>query len=137
MLSKDDMILIAEFMASCDVNATPMSGYDPGNLIPCEAGEVWSECLIVKHDGKEVGILPDKSKGMNIRTFVWRYKDELEEGDLDWECCYDIFEDYDWKPTDEELVKILREQDFSAPWVSPGTLKYIILKKWPEAVKNQ
>ena len=135
-MTKEDMILYAEFMAGYDVNQTPMAGLYPENLIPCEAGEVWSCGLIMKHDGKEVCVLPDKSKGLTIRTFVWLEKDALEEGDEDWDCCYNIFGEYDWVPTDEELVAELKKQNFCTPWVGPGEMKYIILQKWPDAFKS-
>jgi len=135
-MTKEDMILWAEFMAGYDVNQTPMAGLYPGDLIPCEAGEVWSCGLIMKHDGKEVCVLPNKSKGMVVETFVWLEKKELDEYDEDWDCCYNVFGYYDWIPTDEELVAEIKRQDFCATWTQPGELKYIILKKWPDAFND-
>ena len=120
-MTKEDMILYAEFMAGYDVNQTPMSGLGVGDLIPEEAWEVWIEGLKVNHNGREVCILPDKSKGeFKVRTFIMN-----ENGDLF---------DYDWVPTDEELVAELKKQDFCAPWVEPGELKYIIVRKFPDAL---
>lgn len=135
-MTKEDMILYAEFMAGCDVNETPMSGFFPEALMSCEAAEVWSCGLIMKHNGKEVCVLPDKSKGLNIRTFVW-LDEEVLEGDEDYENGFKVFGEYDWKPTDEELVAELKKQKFWAPWVGPGELKYIILKKFPDALKEK
>ena len=122
-MTKEDMMVYAEFMAGYDVNQTPMAGLGVGDLIPEEAWEVWSEGLIVQHDGREVCILPHKSKGeLKVRTFTMD-----ENGDL-----YDC----DWIPTDEELIAELKKQDFCAPWVGPGEMKYIILRKWPDAFKS-
>ena len=121
-MTKEDMMLYADFMASCDIAATPMSGYGVGDLIPEEAWEVWIEGLIVNHKSKEVCIIPDKSKGeLKVRTFTMD-----QDGNLF---------DYDWVPTDEELVEELKKQDYESGFSSPGQMKYIILKKWPNAFK--
>lgn len=124
-MTKEDMILLAEFIAGYDVAGTPMSGgLGVGDLIPEEAWEVWIEGLIVQHDGKEVCILPDKSKGdLKIRTFI------MKNGDLF---------DYDWVPTDEELVAELKKKGWRAgdcaSWLEQGEIKYILLQKFPEAL---
>ena len=120
-MTKEDMILYADFMASCDVAGTPMSGLGVGNLIPEEAWEVWIEGLKVQHNGKEICILPDKSNGeLKVRTFIMN-----KNGDLF---------DYDWVPTDQELINELRKQGYESGFVEPGELKYIILQKFPEAL---
>lgn len=119
-MTKEDMILYASFMAGCDVAATPLNGLGVGDLIPEEAWEVWTDGLIVKHNGREVCILPDKSGGeLKIRTFT-RNK-------------YGYLFDHDWIPTDEELIAELKKQDYYNPLIEPGNLKYIILRKWPDA----
>ena len=120
-MTKEDMILWAEFMAGCDVAGTPMSGLGVGDLIPEEAWEVWIEGLKVNHNGQEVCILPDKSKGeLKVRTFIMD-----QNGDLF---------DYDWIPTDEELFAELKKQNYESGFVDPGEIKYIILQKFPEAL---
>ena len=122
-MTKEDMILYAEFMAGYDVASTPLRGLYVGDLIPEESWEVWTDGLIVQHDGKEVCILPDKSEGdLKVRTFI------MKNGNLF---------DYDWIPTDEELIAELKKQDFCAPWTEPGELKYIIVKKWPEVLEKK
>ena len=120
-MTDEEMILYAEFMAGYDINQTPMAGLPVSCLIPDEAHEVWSTCLIVKHNGREVGIIPEKTKSeLKVRTFI---KDE--NGKL---------VDYDWTPTDEELVAELKKQPFYAPWVGAGELKHIIVRKFPEVL---
>ena len=122
-MTKEDMILYADFMASCDVAGTPMAGLGVGDLIPEEAWEVWIEGLKVQHDGREVCILPDKSKGdLKVRSFTMN-----EYGDLF---------DYDWVPTDEELVAELKKKNYKPGLVEPGELKYIILRKFPGALNS-
>ena len=120
-MTKEDMILYAEFMAGYDINQTPMAGLDIDDLVADDASEVWSDCLIIEHDGKEVGIIPNKTKSeLKIRTFIKNEYNELR--------------DYDWTPTDEELVAELKKQGYCAPWVGAGALKHIIVRKWPEVL---
>ena len=121
-MTKEDMIVYAEFMAGYDINQTPMAGLPIESLIPDEAHEVWTYCLIVKHNGKEVGIIPEKTKSeLKVRTFIKDKNGKLV--------------DYDWTPTDEELVAELKKQPFYAPWVSDGAIKHIIVRKFPEVLK--
>lgn len=118
-MTKEEMILWATFMAGCDVAETPLCGYFPEELVPDEVAEVWSCGLIVEHADIEVCIIPDKSKGLDIKTFVWNDS---------------VFAECDWKPTDEELVDFLKEKNYYAAWVSEGAIKHMILKKFPDAI---
>ena len=120
-MTKEEMILYAEFMAGYDINQTPMAGLPIESLIPDEANEVWTFCLIVKRYGRKVGIIPDKSDGeLKVRTFI---KDKKGK-----------FVDYYWTPTDAELVAELKKQQICAPWVSDGAIKH--LRKFPEVLNS-
>ena len=121
-MTKEEMILYAEFMAGYDINQTPMDGLPVSCLIPDEANEVWKSCLIVKRYGRKVGIIPDKTDGeLKVRTFTRDKKGKLF--------------DYYWTPTDAELVAELKKQQICAPWVSDGAIKHIIVRKFPEVLK--
>ena len=121
-MTKKEIILWANFIAAFDVKETPMAGFENelDDLDEDEVAEIFDCSVMTIHDGKKVCIIPDKSNGWNFKTFT--FDEHLVE-------C-------EWKPTDEELVEILKEQEFFAPWVSKQEVSRIVLDKWSDVIKN-
>ena len=119
--TKEEMMLYAWWMACTDLKATPFTRAD---MLPEEAHEVWVDGLIMKHDGKDVCVIPDKSD------------DELKLCSFTMDDHY-LLDDYDWVPTDEELIAELKRRygKFKGYHGDPGELKWVIERKWPEALE--
>lgn len=118
-MNNEEKIIVATFLASVDVRETPLNGLFSEDLVADEAVEVWENGFIIKHDGKDVCIIPDRS-GKEIKLLAFT-KDQYNE-----------LKTSDWKPNDKELAGALIKADFAAPWVTPGAIKKIVLTRWGE-----
>ena len=117
-MTVEEKILVATFLASCDVKDTPLGVFlKPEDLIAEEAAEVWSYGFIMKHDETEFCIIPSKS-GNKIKLISVTMNQHCE------------LESADWIPTDEQLAKALKESNFKATNVTPGSIKKITLTRW-------
>lgn len=117
MLTKEEKILLAAFTAAFDVTDTPLMGFEPEELDPWEVSEVLDNGVTIERDGKKICIIPDTT------YFIAFNIDEHHSLSLS-----------DWNPTDEEMVEILKEKGFHAPWVTKKMLKESFYNLWHEDI---
>lgn len=117
-MTVEEKILVATFLASCDVKDTPLgSFFKPEDLTAEEAAKVWEYGFVINHDGTEFCIIPSKS-GNKIKLISVT---KNQYGELD---------SASWIPNDEQLAKALKESKFTATNVTPGSIKKIMFTRW-------